>query len=101
MEHRQLFFIDTPKDYVNFNYQLTLIKGDSSIVKYTIETKRPKNVDERLPAPTYKIRVKFFNQFGDPSDNFFTINGWTSCYVETTGPPNIEGRLLMNVLAYV
>lgn len=99
-DHRQLFFVDSPRDVINFQYQLTLIRGDSSAVKYTIETKRPKNVNERLPAPTYTVRVKFFNQHGDPSENFFTIQGWDACYVETSGPPNIEGRLLMNVLGY-
>jgi hypothetical protein len=96
----RLFYIETPKDLINFQYKVDVIHGDSSQAQFTISRKLPKGAKaEAIPSKTV-FRIKFYNQQGYGSDWFVTLNGYGQCQTTVIGPPNIEGRLLMNVLAF-
>ena len=88
---------------INNQYKVDVIHGDSSSAQFTISKKfiqngRSSTATEKVPSTV--LRIKFYDQQGYGSDWYVKLKGYGQCQTTVFGPPNVEGRLLMNILAY-
>jgi hypothetical protein len=72
------------------------MRADSSKAAFVLETNLPKGATAGSTPPTTVFRINFYDQFGLDHDESRIIKGCAQCQATGFGPPNINGRVLMN-----
>jgi len=95
----QIYFTNTPKDPISGAFHLTVIRSDSYQIQLIAQVQSPPGSRAAPPATT-AFRLRLYNQYGYGTDFYYLVKGYSQCQIIGYGPPNVKGRLLMNVLTY-